>query len=660
MGQVFLSYAREDRGSAEKLARVLEAAEHEVWWDRRLDSGEEFSAEIETALDKSDVVLVAWSKESVRSRWVRDEAAVGGDTGRLVPVSIDGSLPPMGFRQFHTLDLTGWKGGKRDGRTAELLHSVERRLRANGEGVGAVPREASAKRRFSLPKMNLRWALAAMLLVAALAGGLIFQNFRGAQNTPLKPTIALLPFTTPPGDAEMRTVASQARESLARTFSQSGLPLRLLNAAPQDARQADFLISGDLSRNGDKIAATIRLDEAEHGATVYSHRFEASRDELGDLPEQIGVQTAVKLTADDSLVAMDRRHRLDPALIADLLSMNFFADELQSYQNSKRIAAKAPNLQIAQLGVAFDTAFALGDLPRDERDHAVAEARQAADRAAALGPIPGDIYATWCILHSEALLAQCEDRLRAGRRADPDSAWLNTFLSHLLRGVGRVEEATELARMSYTHDVYVPQKIAWLLRVLEYTGDHDDAASLYQQGARWWPDNRDMLFRNRMFGLVDRGDFDAIPQLEREVGATKLMPGYRDSAALVAALHSNSIAAARHACPNNVGILMTFRCMLVLARLGDEDGAYAIADKLYPQRIGRTSAETERIWLDNPNGPPLEFITSPAAAPMRRDPRFLGIAQRTGLLGYWRGGRPPDFCQPPHPEPVCAELLKRS
>jgi hypothetical protein len=357
---------------------------------------------------------------------------------------------------------------------------------------------------------------------------------------------------------------------------------------------------------------------------------------------------------------MDRRHPLDPALMADLLSIDYFGDSLQTYQNAKRIAAKAPNLQQAQLEVAFYTAFALADLPRDERQLALAEARQAADRAAALGPSLGDPYAAWCVLHSEALLAQCEDHLRAGKRIAPDAAWLNTFLSHLLRGVGRVEEATGLARLSYTHDIYLPQKIAWLLRVLEYTGESDEAANLYQQGARWWPEARDMFFRNRLFGLVDRGDFDSIPQLERDVGATKLMPAYQDSAALVAALRSRSIAAARRACPDKLEGLMRFRCMLVLARLGDEDGAYAIAEKMYPRRIGRTPADTERIWLDDPDGPPSEFITSPAAAPMRRDPRYLALAERTGLLAYWRSGRPPDFCRPPHPEPVCDELLKRS
>lgn len=133
MGTIFLSYSRDDHQSADALARVLERAQHEVWWDRRIDSGEEFSTKIEAALDKSDIVLVAWSVHSSKSAWVRDEAATGRDEGKLVAVTIDGSRPPIGFRQYQTLDLTSWSGGARDRRTAELLQSVERRLKANGK-----------------------------------------------------------------------------------------------------------------------------------------------------------------------------------------------------------------------------------------------------------------------------------------------------------------------------------------------------------------------------------------------------------------------------------------------------------------------------------------------------------------------------------------------
>src|SRR4051794_561219 len=471
MAGIFLSYAREDRACAGVLARVLEAAEHEVWWDRHIDSGEEFAAEIEAELDKADVVLVAWSRQSVKSRWVRDEAAVGGDTGRLVPVSLDGSQPPMGFRQFHTMDLSGWKGTNRDERTAELLRSVARRLEARGKAAPAAP-AAEPKRRFAWPAPRVLWAIAAAIVLIVAVGTGYFLLTRGDQSSaPLsKPTIALLPFTTTSPDPELRQLGSEARDSIAHTFSQSGVPLRLLDAVPQNGRPAvDFLISGDVSRNGDKILATVRLDEAAHGATVYSHRFEAAGEDVRNLAERIGAQMAGNLAGRAPLMILDRRRPLDPALMADLLQGDFTSgDPLQDYQNAKRVAAKAPNFQSAQISLAFTTAFALSQLPRDERPEAVAEARRATDRTALLAPDFGDSYSPWCLLHSETLMAECEDRLRAGRRIDPDAPFLNTFLSHVLRGVGRFDESADLARLAHTHDVYVPTKIAWMLKTLEY------------------------------------------------------------------------------------------------------------------------------------------------------------------------------------------------
>ena len=660
MGAIFLSYAREDRSCAERLAHVLEGAGHDVWWDRRLDGGEEFSAEIEAALDKSDVVLVAWSKESVKSRWVRDEAAVGGESGQLGPVSIDGSLPPMGFRQFHTLDLAGWKGARRDGRTAELLQSVERRLQTRGKVPVPAPLLPKLERRFAIPGSMRLWALVAIVvLVSAVAAGLFYEKARQRSDEVVKPTIALLPFTMASPDPELRTIASQARDSLTNTFSQSGLPLRVVNSVPQGGSPpADFLLSGDLGRTGDKIVATVRLEEAAHSVAVYTHQVEAEKEDARDLPERIGAQIAANLTGADTLFTLDRRHPLDPSIMAELLNGEFLkSDPLQTYQRSKRAVGKAPDAVSAQLALAFNGAFALSELPRDERGQVLAEARQAAERSIALAPKFGDAYGAWCELHSEALMAQCEDRLREAKRIDPDAPWVNTFLSHLLRGVGRVDEAAQLARLSQTHDVYIPQKIAWLLRVLEYSGDSDEAQQLYEQGARWWPEFKPLLFRNRLLGLIDRGDFEALARLEQKENATKLMPGYEGTSPLVAALKSRSLTAAKLACPTDAKYLLKVRCMIVLAMLGNEDGAYAIAGELYPRRVGRTPGETERIWLYDPDGGgDPEFITSPAAAAMRRDPRYLSMVERIGLLAYWRSGRRPDFCGK-NPEPVCTQLL---
>ena len=47
-----------------------------------------------------------WSKTSIQSHWVHDEAAEGRDRRCLVPLSLDGCDPPLGFRQFQTIDVS--------------------------------------------------------------------------------------------------------------------------------------------------------------------------------------------------------------------------------------------------------------------------------------------------------------------------------------------------------------------------------------------------------------------------------------------------------------------------------------------------------------------------------------------------------------------------
>lgn len=655
MGAIFLSYAREDRRFAEKLARVLEGAGHSVWWDRRLDGGEEFSAEIETALGQSDVVVVAWSKESVKSRWVRDEAAVGGDTGKLVPVSMDGSLPPMGFRQFHTLELADWRASRTDERTAELLHSVERRLKGKGKATAAVP-ITKQDRRLVLPRRKAMWIAAAALLLIIGAGATVFLLNRGSspRGPTAKLTVALLPFTTASADPGLRDIAAQARDSISHTLSQSGIPVRLLSSVPQDRRSAgDFLLSGEVSKSGDKVIATVHVDEAIHGVTIVTQRLEAVGDDARNLPERIGVQAADFLA--DNLI-LDMGHPIDPALMAEMFSGQA-GDFVENYQIAKRVAAKAPDNPDMLTAVAYFTGFALSALPRDERQQAVIEARRAQEKALKLAPERG-AYASWCFLHSESRMIECEDHIRAGVRTGPDAPWPRQFLSGRMLGVGRFDEAVELANLSYSRSPYSFFMIRSQLRMLEFVRDHDGARELYQQAIRWYPENKFSFFRNRLFGLIYLGDFDAMQRLEQEVGAD-LPADYPKSGPLLAAVKSKSRPALRKACATTEDYALGLRCLIAFATIGDLDSAYAIADKYYPRRVGRTPAETEQIWLDEPDGAgPTDFIASPGAAPMRRDPRYLALAERTGLLAYWRSGRLPDFCRKP-PEPICAELSKR-
>ncbi|HEV7233606.1 MAG TPA: toll/interleukin-1 receptor domain-containing protein, partial [Sphingorhabdus sp.] len=95
---IFLSYARADQKSALPIIKMLEAAGYQVWWDGLLEPGERFSRTTEEALERAKAVVVLWSKTSTASHWVHDEATRGRDRRCLVPVSIDGSEAPLGFR----------------------------------------------------------------------------------------------------------------------------------------------------------------------------------------------------------------------------------------------------------------------------------------------------------------------------------------------------------------------------------------------------------------------------------------------------------------------------------------------------------------------------------------------------------------------------------
>jgi tetratricopeptide (TPR) repeat protein len=180
MASVFLSYDHEDSARAAPLAAALETSGHSVWWDRQIHGGAEYNSAIEDAVERSDAVIVLWSQKSVHSAWVRDEAAEGRDAGKLVPVLIDAVKPPMGFRQYQTIDLAGWSGGKRIPRLADILQAIDKlTIAAPAVETHATqappppkpkPRAAAGA---SKPVMSRRVVLGsgAAVAIAGLAGG---------------------------------------------------------------------------------------------------------------------------------------------------------------------------------------------------------------------------------------------------------------------------------------------------------------------------------------------------------------------------------------------------------------------------------------------------------------------------------------------------------
>ena len=112
MSDIFISYKREDQATARKLANALESEGWTVWWDPKLRAGERFNDVIESALNEAKCVIVLWSKRSVQSLYVKDEATHALNRKKLVPVTIEQVELPFRFEELHTPSLFNWDGSK--------------------------------------------------------------------------------------------------------------------------------------------------------------------------------------------------------------------------------------------------------------------------------------------------------------------------------------------------------------------------------------------------------------------------------------------------------------------------------------------------------------------------------------------------------------------
>ncbi len=109
MIDIFISYSKTRVTEAAELARELGDLGYDVWWDTSLLPTGSFGAEIDRQLDAAKAVIVIWSPESVRSKWVRSEAAHGDRQDKLVNTHTGELDPakqiPKPFDQIHSVPV---------------------------------------------------------------------------------------------------------------------------------------------------------------------------------------------------------------------------------------------------------------------------------------------------------------------------------------------------------------------------------------------------------------------------------------------------------------------------------------------------------------------------------------------------------------------------
>jgi hypothetical protein len=152
MGNIFISYAREDHLAAARLADALKSNGWSVWWDAEISPGDIWDELIERELANVCCVVVLWSATSIHKQWVKAEATEAHARGILVPVLIEDVQSPLPFRQVQAAPLADWRGEREHAGFQQLLCKICKlvgsgRLCEAGAKSAATRRSAAPKNR---------------------------------------------------------------------------------------------------------------------------------------------------------------------------------------------------------------------------------------------------------------------------------------------------------------------------------------------------------------------------------------------------------------------------------------------------------------------------------------------------------------------------------
>ena len=140
MSDIFISYSSADRDRAALLAHALQARGWSVWWDRTIPPGRQFDEVIEEALDAARCVVVLWSKASIASSWVKNEASEAMRRKALIPALIDVQVRiPLEFRRLQAADLSQWHGETTMPEFEQFCAAIAGELGARQPGPSPAP-----------------------------------------------------------------------------------------------------------------------------------------------------------------------------------------------------------------------------------------------------------------------------------------------------------------------------------------------------------------------------------------------------------------------------------------------------------------------------------------------------------------------------------------
>lgn len=375
MIDVFVSYASEDRARVAPLVSAMEASGLSVWWDRAIQVGTSYDDAIEAALNEARCVVTVWTKQSIRSRWVKNESMVGLERGLLVPVLLDDVEPPVAFKTTQMADLRRWNGSI-PALPPEFLTAVESLVA--GRPVDPAPIPAPA----GVPRKRFGTLVGSVLFGLAVAGVLVWQLAQRSTDdlatANSKPYLLVVPFdVSTADDAPWGPFAVQITREIIRNLRKvSGLhvvpPPSAFTFAVNKTRgyireqipDVRYVLDGLISiQPPNDIRVTLTLEDlAADGQVVWDDTY-LSRADSTDL---FGIQAQVAKSVSSSLkvaILAAEEHALEELPTNDLEAYALYIEGLE-YQARSTNEGLIASIERFDAAIQRDPEFALAHIAK--------------------------------------------------------------------------------------------------------------------------------------------------------------------------------------------------------------------------------------------------------------------------------------------------------
>lgn len=442
MTDIFVSYASGDRERIAPLVETFEAQGWSVWWDRHIVPGTSFDDMIEQAISQAACIIVAWTKASVTSEWVRREALFGLDNDILIPVLLDDIELPFAFRRTQAAMLIGWPHDKpTNGDLEHLLQGIRQTL-------GSV--RGSAKP----PSI-------------------------GTTESPVsavdeRPSFAVLPFNDLTNDPTLHGLADGMTEDIITHLAQNptffvtarNSSYQFKGGAP-DIREVGrtlavrYVLEGSIRKVGSNIRVVAQLIEAETGGHIWTDTFNESIEEIG--------------TRQDVLIL-----RISNAVAS-----------AAGHDNFQRIL-RTPQSKLGLWGLlALAAASPANNRAGRERRRGLIQS------AIALDPSSGVAHVRLADVLAQDFMAKFSEDPDADRkqalteiesalRLEPRNAAVVAIAGTTYMNLGEMRRAISLARKALTLAPIAPSHVT-LANVLLRAGEAEEAKSIYEELAKKAP-----------------------------------------------------------------------------------------------------------------------------------------------------------------------------